>query len=103
MVSLGSFREQPLGTAITGFILDKIRERRPSLIFGICAFTVVCSLLLGGGTRGGFLSDAILELLAVPALLVAFSSLIDLPKRQAALKADAYSALVLCAAIAVLP
>jgi O-antigen ligase len=103
MVSLGNFREQPLGTAISGFILEQIRERRPSLVFGACAFIVICALLLGGGTRGGFLSDAVLELLAVPALLIALSSLIDLSKRKAAIKSDAHWALVLCAAIAILP
>jgi O-antigen ligase len=103
MVSLGNFREQPLGTAISGFVLEQIRERRPSLMLGACAFVVICSLLLGGGTRGGFLSDAILEVLAVPALLIAFSSLIDLSKRKTAIKSDAHWALVLCAAIAILP
>lgn len=103
MVSLGNFREQPLGTAISGLVLAQIRERRPSLILGVCAFTVICALLLGGGTRGGFLSDAVLELLAVPALLVALSSLIDLSKRKVAIKSDAHWALVLCTAIAIVP
>ena len=39
--------------------------------FWLCATTLVCCLLLGGGTRGGFLSDAVLQLLSIPLLLAA--------------------------------
>lgn len=39
------------------------------IAFGLAATTVVAGLLLGGGTRPGFLSDAILQLIAVPVLL----------------------------------
>ena len=42
---------------------------RGRLQLGLCGFVIVASLLLGGGARGGFLSDAILQLLAVPCLL----------------------------------
>jgi O-antigen ligase len=58
-------------------------------------------LLLGGGTRGGFLSDAILEALAIPALMVAMWSFIGLPWRATVRRAD--WALVLTFAIALLP
>lgn len=40
-------------------------------LFYFSAFAIVMSLLLGGGTRSGFLSDAVLELLCVPLLLMA--------------------------------
>lgn len=103
MVSLGNFREHPLSIAVSDLIFEKIRARRPSLIFGVCAFIVVCSLLLGGVAQAGELSDAILELLAIPALLFALSSLIDLPSWKTGLKADAFWGLVLCCAIATLP
>src|SRR5260370_11958647 len=41
------------------------------LLFYLCAVGVASSLFLGGGTRAGFLSDAILEVLSIPLLLVA--------------------------------
>ncbi len=40
---------------------------------------IVASLVLGGGTRGGFLSDAILQLLAIPLLLFALWKLFEVP------------------------
>jgi O-antigen ligase len=49
----------------------------PSLLFGLCAFTIVCSVVLGGATRNGSLSDGILQYLALPLLLVALWRLID--------------------------
>lgn len=39
--------------------------------FYLSACLMVASVLLGGGTRGGFLSDALLQLIAVPALAAA--------------------------------
>lgn len=103
MVSLGVFRVQPLGTVLGGLVPVQIREYPPSIIFSVCALTLVGALLLGGGTRGGFLSDAILELLAVPALLIAVSSLVDLPIWQGKTRPDVYRVLALCFAIALLP
>jgi O-antigen ligase len=37
-------------------------------LFELTAFTIVASLLLGGGTRDGMLSDAVLQLLSIPLL-----------------------------------
>jgi O-Antigen ligase len=42
-----------------------------------CATTLVCCLLLGGGTRAGFLSDTALQLLCIPLLLAALWRLGD--------------------------
>src|SRR5262249_28011008 len=39
--------------------------------FAVCTVTLVASLLLGGGTRGGFLSDAVLQLLSIVLLVAA--------------------------------
>jgi O-antigen ligase len=64
---------------------------------------MVGSLLLGGGTRGGYLSDAILELLAIPALLLVVSSLIDALRRNTPVPRSTSWALMLGFAIAVLP
>jgi O-antigen ligase len=41
-----------------------------SLPLAVCALVTVSSLVLGGGTHSGFLSDAILQLLSIPPLLV---------------------------------
>ena len=50
-----------------------------SPLFYLCAVVFVASLLLGGGTRGGFLSDAILQLLAIPLLLVSLWRMFEVP------------------------
>jgi O-antigen ligase len=47
-----------------------------SLPLAVCAVVTVSSLVLGGGTRSGFLSDAILQLLSIPTLLVALWQLL---------------------------
>jgi hypothetical protein len=51
--------------------LDKRPLGRAGLVFYLCALVLAGSLLLGGGTRAGFLSDAILQFLSIPLLLVA--------------------------------
>ena len=69
-----------------------------SPLFYLCAVAFVASLLLGGGTRGGFLSDAILQLLAIPLLLVSLWRMFEVSlTRQMKL------ALYFCLAVAVLP
>jgi O-antigen ligase len=71
---------------------------KASPFFFLCAVVMVASLILGGGTRGGFLSDAILELLAIPLLLMCFWKLFEVP-----LTKQMRLALWFCLAIAVLP
>jgi O-antigen ligase len=67
-------------------------------MFGLCAVVMAASLFLGGGTRGGFLSDAILQLIAIPLLLVALWRMFEAPvTRQARL------ALWFCLAVTLLP
>jgi O-antigen ligase len=48
----------------------------PSLPFAVCALVTVSSLVLGGGARSGYLSDAILQLLSIPPLLVSLWQLV---------------------------
>jgi O-antigen ligase len=64
----------------------------------LCALVIVCSLLLGGGTRSGFLSDAILQLIAVPLVLGSLSRMLDVPFSKEARWACAF-----CLAIALVP
>jgi O-antigen ligase len=47
--------------------------------FFVCALVAVAALVLGGGTRSGFLSDVILQLLAVPLLLAAVWRFFETP------------------------
>jgi O-antigen ligase len=103
MVSLGSFRDRPLWPMLSGLIPARVWEFRPSVVFCACAFTLVCSLLLGGGTRGGFLSDAILELVAIPPLLIAIASLLDAPAWKSKTGSGTYWELAFCCAIALVP
>jgi len=67
-------------------------------LFLVCAAVMVSCLLLGGGTRHGFLSDAVIQLLAVPLLLMALRRLAGLPS----LKGTRW-ALLLCLAIVLVP
>jgi len=49
------------------------------VFFALCSFVLVCALLLGGSARAGFfLSDTLLQLLALPLLLAAVWRLSDL-------------------------
>ena len=101
MTFLESLRNHPLGVRLAQLVPLRTWQQRPRLFFSLCAVTVVSSLLLGGGTRGGFLSDTILELIAIPAFLASVSSIVALPRSRSKRRAE--WALLLCLAIAALP
>jgi len=67
-------------------------------LFYLTAVVMVVSLILGGGTRGGFLSDAILQFTAIPLLLYSVWKLFEVP-----LTRQMRIALLFCLAIAALP
>jgi O-antigen ligase len=67
------------------------------LFYLAVALVVVCALL-GGGTHRGFLSDAILQLMAIPLLLVALWKLFEVPWSN-----STRAALGFCLALAALP
>ena len=69
-----------------------------SLPFYLTAVVMVASLTLGGGTRGGFLSDALLQLIAIPLLMFSLWTLSEVP-----LTRQMHRALLFCLAIAALP
>jgi O-antigen ligase len=71
--------------------------------FWLTAFTLVAALLLGGGTRGGFLSDALLQLLAIPLLLLSASRLSDLFWRRGAKLRQVRFELIFCLALVLVP
>src|SRR5690242_1425211 len=104
MASLGTFRVEPISRLLSAVIPVKlIREYRPSITFSQCAVVLVCSLLLGGGSRNGRLSDTMVELIAIPALLLSLSSLIDLPIWRTRTRPDIYKIMAFCAALVLLP
>jgi O-antigen ligase len=67
-------------------------------LFLLCTIVLVACLILGGGTRPGFLSDVVIQLLAIPLLLMAASRIAGLPSRK-----GARWALVLCATVVLVP
>ena len=73
-------------------------NERVSPLFYFCAFGLVSSLLLGGGTRGGFLSDTLLQFLSLPVLIAALWRIMDTP-----LSREKRQALAFCAAILAIP
>jgi O-antigen ligase len=99
MVAPGTVRERVFGAAMPW---EATRAELGGLFYA-SAGVMMASLLLGGGTRDGFLSDAILELLAIPAFLLAIASLGDLPWSRADVRRRASWALLFCLAIASLP
>lgn len=71
---------------------------RGQLNLAVCAFVLAASLILGGGARGGYLSDAVLQFLSIPCLLFFLWQLPNhtnwpLPKKE----------LSFCAALILLP
>ena len=71
--------------------------------FWLTALTLLLALLLGGGTRGGFLSDALLQLLAIPLLLLSASRLGDLFWRDRAKLRQVRWEIAFCLAIVLVP
>jgi len=64
----------------------------------VCAVVMVSCLLFGGGTKSGFLSDVVVQLLAIPLLLMALRRL----ARQPSLKGRRW-VLLFCLAVAMVP
>ena len=67
-------------------------------LFLLCAGVIAAALLLGGGSRGGFLSDVVLQLAAIPLLIAAVSKLSETP-----LPAPARRAAWFCLGLAAIP
>ena len=82
---------------------EQFKDMALSGQFWLTAFTLLAALLLGGGTRGGFLSDALLQLLAIPLLLLSASRLGDLFWRHRAKFRQLHWELVFCLAVVLVP
>lgn len=79
-------------------ILSSASPRQSAVFFCLSVVGLMSCLVLGGGTRGGFLSDALLQLLSLPILLAALRRILDAP-----LSREARWALAFCGAILVVP
>jgi O-antigen ligase len=83
-------------------LLSKVRPEawfgRRTLFFYLCAAVMVASLVLGGGAGRGLLSDTILQLVAIPLLMVSLWKIFE-----TSLTREMRAALWFCLAIAVLP
>jgi O-antigen ligase len=82
---------------------EQFKDMALSGQFWLTAFTLLAALLLGGGTRGGFLSDALLQLLAIPLLLLSVSRLGDLFWRNRAKFRQLRWELIFCLAVVLVP
>jgi len=71
---------------------------QPTALFGLCAASLVLAHLLGGGTRPALLSDAILQLLCIPLLIVAGHAVL-----QASSWTGQRAGLVLLSGVVILP
>jgi O-antigen ligase len=72
-------------------------------LFVLSCFTMILCLLLGGGTRSGFLSDAVLQFLAIPLFLVALGRCPTLLSSNEIKKKEMRFTLLLCVAVALVP
>ena len=82
---------------------EQFKDMALSGPFWLTALTLLAALLLGGGTRGGFLSDALLQLLAIPLLLLSASRLGDLFWRDRAKLRQVRWEIAFCLAIVLVP
>jgi len=82
---------------------EQFKDMALSGPFWLTALTLLLALLLGGGTRSGFLSDALLQLLAIPLLLLSASRLGDLFWRDRAKLRQVRWEIALCLAIVLVP
>lgn len=82
---------------------EQFKDMALSGPFWLTALTLLAALLLGGGTRGGFLSDALLQLLAIPLLLLSASRLSDLFWRDRAKLRQVRWEIAFCLAIVLVP
>ena len=72
-------------------------------MFWFAAGMLSLSVVLGGGTRSGFLSDALLQLVSIPPLLIAVSSLATLARREPQAFRRIRPGLIFAAAIVLVP
>lgn len=85
-------------------MFEKIRSIGTGLgsSFALCAVVLVASLFLGGGTRSGFMGDVVLQLIAIPVLLIALARWVPYPRGTPG-RGSAHLALLICGLVVALP
>ena len=111
----GPLARRALANPLRGFAARLRRSRLVALLaergravpagplFWFAAGMLSLSVLLGGGTRSGFLSDALLQLVAIPPLLIAMSGLAALARSDPKAFRQIRPGLILAAAIVLVP
>jgi O-antigen ligase len=102
-MSMGEISIRLPRTRLGELAAEQFKDMALSGPFWLTAFTLLAALLLGGGTRGGFLSDALLQLLAIPLLLLSASRLGDLFWRHRAKFRQLRWELIFCLAVVLVP
>lgn len=74
------------------------RPRSPDIQFYLVAITLIAALVLGGATHGGFLSDAIVQLIALPLFLFSLWRLAKVARSQVSVVP-----LIFCVAVVAVP
>jgi len=85
-----------MGVTTIDAVRERLRETEP--FFYLAMFGLLSCLLLGGGTKSGFLTDAILQLISIPILLVALWRILDSPSSP-----EMRRVLTFCGAIVAVP
>jgi O-antigen ligase len=75
----------------------------PSLLFGLCAFAMICSVALGGGAQRGHIGDVVLQFVSLPLLLASLWRIVELRSGAAANSRPFRWELVFCGAIVLVP
>jgi O-Antigen ligase len=88
---------------LVGFVVEQCRALPAAATFWLAAGMLSLSIVLGGGTRSGFLSDALLQLAAIPPLLIAASRLAALKRADAKAFRHIRPGLLFAAAIVLVP
>jgi O-antigen ligase len=84
-------------------LAEQCRALPASATFWLAAGMLSLSMVLGGGTRSGYLSDALLQLVSIPPLLFAASRLARLARSDPKAFRQMRASLLFAAAIALVP
>jgi O-antigen ligase len=88
---------------LVALVAERGRAVPAGPMFWFAAAMLALSVVLGGGTRSGFLSDALLQLIAIPPLLIAVSGLARLARSDSKAFRQIRPGLIFAAAIVLVP
>ena len=100
---LRAFSARLRRSRLVALVAERGRAVPASPMFWFAAGMLSLSLVLGGGTRSGFLSDALLQLIAIPPLLIAVFGLAALARSDPKAFRACRPGLIFAAAIVLVP